>query len=399
MVVGVALGLLGGGGSILTVPILIGLLGVPAKEAIATSLLVVGITSAAALWPHARAGRVAWRTGALFGAAGMVGAFAGGRLAALVPASWLLVGFAVMMLATAIAMLRAKPGAPTTPPRRELPLAKVLVEGSLVGLVTGLVGAGGGFLVVPALVLLGGMSMERAVGTSLVVIAMKSFAGLAGHLGHTPIDWALAFAASGAAVFGSVIGGRFVARVRSSALRRGFGWFVAAMAVVLLAREIPATGWASPAWRSLFVDRWPFWVGGLAIGGFALFMLLVDNKLLGVSTGCAELCRLRDPAVRRSWRPPFVLGIVAGGGLAAILARSGPTFDAGPLAGVAGPATLPLLFAGGALIGFGARAAGGCTSGHAIVGVAQGARASLAATAAFMVAGFAVTNLLFRVLT
>ena len=131
--------------------------------------------------PHARAGRVRWRTGLLFGAAGMAGAYGGGRLAAFVPPAVLLAGFAVMMLATATAMLRGRHDGPGRQ-RRELPVARVLLDGVVVGLVTGLVGAGGGFLVVPALALLGGLPMPVAVGTSLVVIAMKSFAGLAGYL-------------------------------------------------------------------------------------------------------------------------------------------------------------------------------------------------------------------------
>ena len=153
--VGVSLGLLGGGGSILAVPLLVYVAGMDAKEAIATSLLVVGTTSAVALIPHARAGRVRWRTGLLFGAAGMVGAYAGGRVAEFIPGTVLLVAFSLMMLATAVAMIRGR-RAPAKPAHTELPVGRVLLDGVVVGLVTGLVGAGGGFLIVPALVLLGG---------------------------------------------------------------------------------------------------------------------------------------------------------------------------------------------------------------------------------------------------
>ncbi|MEU2666375.1 sulfite exporter TauE/SafE family protein [Micromonospora sp. NPDC007220] len=239
VLIGTSLGLLGGGGSILAVPLLVYVADLPAREAIATSLLVVGVTSAVGALPHARAGRVRWRTGLLFGAAGMAGAYGGGRLAAFVPPAVLLAGFAVMMIATATAMLRGRHDGPGRQ-RRELPVARVLLDGVVVGLVTGLVGAGGGFLVVPALALLGGLPMPVAVGTSLVVIAMKSFAGLAGYLSTVDIDPGLATAVTAAAVLGSLAGGRLAGRVREDVLRRAFGWFVAAMGVFVLAGQLPA---------------------------------------------------------------------------------------------------------------------------------------------------------------
>jgi uncharacterized membrane protein YfcA len=240
VLIGLALGLLGGGGSILTVPVLVYLAGVEAKPAIAMSLVVVGVTSAVALIPHARAGRVRWRTGALFGAAAMAGAYAGGRLAAYIPGSILLIAFAVMMLITAIAMLRSRRGA-TAPPQQpgaRLPVAKILAEGVAVGLATGLVGAGGGFLVVPALVLLGGLPMPIAVGTSLLVIAMKSAAGLTGYLHTVSIDWLLTAAVTAVAVLGSIAGSRLAGRVDPALLRRAFGWFVVVMGVGVLAGQL-----------------------------------------------------------------------------------------------------------------------------------------------------------------
>lgn len=237
--IGVSLGLLGGGGSILTVPILTYAIGMETKEAIAASLFVVGVTSATGAIAHARAGRIRWRTGLIFGAAGMAGAFAGGRVAAYVPGAVLMFLFAGMMIATAIAMLRkSAPLIGSASIARDLPVGKVLIEGAIVGVVTGVVGAGGGFLVVPALVLLGGLSMEVAVGTSLVVIAMKSFAGLAGHLGHVDVDWRITLAITAAAVIGSVIGGRLAERIPGPVLRRGFGWFVLAMAAFVLAKQL-----------------------------------------------------------------------------------------------------------------------------------------------------------------
>ncbi|MER8046678.1 sulfite exporter TauE/SafE family protein [Streptomyces sp. NPDC094032] len=248
LLVGVTLGVLGGGGSILTVPILVYLAGLDPKEAIATSLFVVGVTSLAALVPHARARRVRWRTGLLFGAFSMAGAYGGGRIAAFVPGTALLIAFALMMLATAVAMLRKSRRADDPkPPHRELPLKRVAVEGLVVGGVTGLVGSGGGFLVVPALVLLGGLPMGIAVGTSLLVIAMNSFAGLAGHLADVRIDWGLALMVTAVAVAGSVVGGRLAGRIPQPVLRRAFGWFVVVMGVFVLSQQLGTGLWVHPA--------------------------------------------------------------------------------------------------------------------------------------------------------
>ena len=236
--VGVALGLLGGGGSILTVPLLAYVAGMDAKQAIATSLLVVGVTSAVGAISHAQAGRVQWRTGLIFGSAGMAGAYLGGVLARFIPGSVLLIGFALMMIATAIAMLRGRKDVAAPDTTHRMPVPKILAEGLVVGLVTGLVGAGGGFLVVPALALLGGLPMPIAVGTSLVVIAMKSFAGLGGYLSSVHINWTLALAVTAAAVLGALIGARLTALVDPDALRKTFGWFVLLMSSVILAQEV-----------------------------------------------------------------------------------------------------------------------------------------------------------------
>lgn len=246
--VGIALGLLGGGGSILTVPLLAYVAGMEAKQAIATSLLVVGTTSVVAAVSHARAGRVQWRTGLVFGVAGMAGAYGGGVLARFIPGSVLLIGFAVMMVATAIAMLRGRKDVGPADPGHRIPVPKVIAEGLVVGLVTGLVGAGGGFLVVPALALLGGLPMPIAVGTSLVVIAMKSFAGFAGYLTSVTIDWKLAGMVTAAAVVGALVGARLTALVNPDSLRKTFGWFVLVMSSVILFEEVhPALGMAMVA--------------------------------------------------------------------------------------------------------------------------------------------------------
>ncbi|MCQ6269166.1 sulfite exporter TauE/SafE family protein [Pseudarthrobacter sp. R1] len=243
VVIGLSLGVLGGGGSILTVPILVYVAGFEAKEAIAASLFVVGVTSVVSVFSHAREGRVMWRTGLIFGAAGMAGAFAGGLLGGHIPGQILLIAFAIMMVATSVAMLRGrkkKNDDGAAPVRHALPLGRVLLDGAAVGLITGLVGAGGGFLVVPALALLGGLPMSVAVGTSLVVIAMKSFAGLAGYLTTVQPDWGITLGVTAAAIVGSLIGSKLAGRIPEAALRKAFGWFVLAMGSFVLIQQAPA---------------------------------------------------------------------------------------------------------------------------------------------------------------
>jgi uncharacterized protein len=240
ILVGISLGLLGGGGSILTVPLLVYVAGVDAKQAIATSLLVVGVASAVGLIAHARAGRVRWRIGALFGVAGMAGAYVGGVVARFIPGRVLMVGFAVVMVAAGAAMLRGRRTA-TVPGNRCVPVIRSLAQGMVVGLMSGLVGAGGGFLIVPALAMLGGLPVPVAVGTSLLVIAMQSFAGLGGHLAGIQIDWELASLITIAAVIGALAGGLLTARVDPNALRKMFGWLVFLTASVILAEEVDPT--------------------------------------------------------------------------------------------------------------------------------------------------------------
>ncbi|MFV2198638.1 sulfite exporter TauE/SafE family protein [Nocardiopsis sp. LOL_012] len=243
VVVGLSLGLLGGGGSILMVPLLAYVAGMAPEEAIAASLLIVGTTSLISVFTHARRGSVRWRTGLVFGAAGMAGAFLGGLAGGRIPGTVLMVAFALMMVATAVAMIRGrgKTQAGGDEARgTDLPLGRIVFDGLAVGAVTGLVGAGGGFLVVPALALLGGLGMPAAVGTSLLVIAMKSFAGLGGYMTAVSLDWPLVGAVTVAAVAGSFLGAPLTPRIPEAALRKGFGFFVLAMGVLVLTQELPA---------------------------------------------------------------------------------------------------------------------------------------------------------------
>lgn len=253
IVIGMAVGLLGGGGSILTTPMLVYVMDFDPKQAITASLFVVAVTSLFGLIQHARAGRVRWKTGLIFGAAGMVGAFAGGQIGSRLPGSLLLAAFAIMMGATAVAMIRGRKQVEGKA-HHGLPLFRILLDGFIVGIVTGIVGAGGGFLVVPALVLLGGLPMQAAVGTSLLVVMMKSFAGFFGYLvtfggpngvialnPETEVNWTVTLLVTAFAVVGAVVGAVISGKVHPDRLRKGFGWFVLVMAVFILVQELGAS--------------------------------------------------------------------------------------------------------------------------------------------------------------
>lgn len=240
LIVGVTLGLLGGGGSILTVPILTYVLKMEPREAIAASLFIVGATSAVSVINHAKAGRVRLKTGLLFGAAGMAGAFAGGLIGGHVPGVVLMVLFALMMIATATAMIRGrKDQGEKAPAEGQRSLIKILIDGFVVGIATGLVGAGGGFLIVPALNMLGGLPMAVAVGTSLLVITMKSIAGLGGYLFSVTLNWPVVLGFTATAIVGSFIGTAIAGKIPEKALRKGFGYFVLVMGLFVMAQELP----------------------------------------------------------------------------------------------------------------------------------------------------------------
>jgi uncharacterized membrane protein YfcA len=237
--IGVLLGLLGGGGSILTVPVLIYIAGQEPAAAIPASLFVVAVSSAVALIPHARAGSVRWRTGLTFGAAGLIGAYAGGRLADVVPEAVLLTGFGLLMATAAVLMIRS-----CRRPLRCVPQAGrwpvLLGTGLIVGTITGMVGAGGGFVIVPALVLLAALPMAQAVGTSLLVIALQATAGLAGHLSHAAIDWPMTLTVAAIAIAGTFAGARLAGRMPAQLLRTAFGWFLIAMSALVLVEQAPS---------------------------------------------------------------------------------------------------------------------------------------------------------------
>jgi hypothetical protein len=278
LVIGLSLGALGGGGSILTVPALVYLLGQDAHGATTASLVIVGVTAVAGMTAHARAHRVRFGDGLMFGALGVAGSVLGSRLSAGISSFVLLSAFAGLMLAAAAAIahrarrVRANyalvragpavaggeyvPGVGTAPPLPAGPAAaekaagkptagrdralRVVGAASAVGLLTGFFGVGGGFVVVPALVLVLGFEMPEAVGTSLLVIAINTSAALAARIGtHVQVDWPLVAAFIAAAVMGSVAGNRVAAIARPALLARAFTALLVVVALYTAARSLP----------------------------------------------------------------------------------------------------------------------------------------------------------------
>jgi uncharacterized membrane protein YfcA len=238
LVVGAVLGMLGGGGAILTTPMLAYVVGLEAKQAIVGSLFVVATTSAVSSIAHLRRGNVRLKLGLVFGGVGMAAAFAGGRATHLVPGSALLVLLSVVMLGSAITMLRKKK-APDAEGEAPAPvsLLKIAAAGAIVGGLSGFVGSGGGFLIVPALVLFGGVPMRQAVGTSLFIIAMQSTAGLLGQVSKTPVVWPIVSVVAACTVAGSFVGAALGARVPADTLRKAFAVLVLVVGVGMLTRE------------------------------------------------------------------------------------------------------------------------------------------------------------------
>jgi len=239
--IGLSLGLLGSGGSIITVPVLVYLVGQPEKIAIAGSLLVVGAVALIGALQNAARRRVEWRSVLWFGLPGMAGTWGGAFLSGFVGGAVQLSVFALVMLAASVMMYRRATYQPAGGPR---PAAKVIAEGLAVGALTGFVGVGGGFLILPALVLLGGLAMHMAIGTSLAIIALNAFTGFAKHLQlleaqGLALDWTVlgTFVLLGGA--GSLAGNYFANRVPQATLRRVFAVFLVLMAALILYESGP----------------------------------------------------------------------------------------------------------------------------------------------------------------
>lgn len=226
LLMGLALGTLGGGGSTLTVPILVYVMGFGAKQAIAMSFPVVGAASFAGVLGHAREGRVRWRTALILGSAAMLSAFLSARfLSPLVSGSAQLAFLAVVMIAASLSMFRTAGGRGAAPesPRGELWLIPI---GLGVGVITGLAGVGGGFLMVPALVLFAGIPIKEAIGTSLLVIVMNTAAGFLGYAGQVEIPWGPVALFTAIALCGILLGTRVVRVATPAQLKRAFAIFL-----------------------------------------------------------------------------------------------------------------------------------------------------------------------------
>lgn len=241
--IGISLGLLGGGGSVLALPVLVYVMGIAPKNAIAMTLVIVGTVSLLGSISHWRAGNIQWKTAYIFGAATMLGAFFGARLATLpyITDNIQMLLFALLMLVASIIMIQRSTHTqksdhtiPYPPPVCKYCWLWLMSEGIIVGGLTGLVGVGGGFAIIPALVLLGKVPMKTAIGTSLFIIAMNAIAGFLGYLGHVTLDWNLIFSFILAASGGTLLGAYLTKFVPAARLQKSFGYFLLAVAAFVL---------------------------------------------------------------------------------------------------------------------------------------------------------------------
>ncbi|WP_456405041.1 sulfite exporter TauE/SafE family protein [Thiolapillus sp.] len=249
IVTGLLLGIFGSGGSIVTMPALLYLLDVEPKSAIAMSLGIVAITATITAIQHWKRGNVNLKVTAIFGLFGVVGTYAGALLGVITPVVIQLGLFAMVMYAAAWRMLKPRPPQPRsvgaaavieceTGDCEEIRYIHIALHGIGVGALTGLVGVGGGFLIVPALVLLSGLSMKRAVGTSLSIVAVKSFAGFAGYATAVPIDYGLMAIFTAIAIAGSVAGSMLGHRLHGDHLKKAFGVFLLFVATYILVKSV-----------------------------------------------------------------------------------------------------------------------------------------------------------------
>ncbi|MFY8190894.1 MAG: sulfite exporter TauE/SafE family protein [Bacteroidia bacterium] len=251
--IGISLGLIGGGGSILTVPVLVYLLGVNAVEATAYSLFIVGSTALVGAYPKYKQGLVNVKTAIIFGIPSIIAVFLTRKLLVpAIPTELFSVGgllitksilmmllFAVLMVFASVSMIKdQKVGSAKNNADQKFNYPMIVLEGAVVGMLTGLVGAGGGFLIIPALVLFTGLPMKEAVGTSLLIIAAKSLIGFTGDLGHFEMNWSLLIIVSSIAIAGIFLGNYLSLKIDGAKLKKGFGWFVLVMGVYIIIKEL-----------------------------------------------------------------------------------------------------------------------------------------------------------------
>lgn len=250
-ITGIVLGLFGSGGSIIAMPALLYLLNVEPKSAIAMSLGIVAVTATISGWDNWRRGNVDVNVAAMFGLFGVAGTYAGARLGVYTPVTVQLILFALVMYAAAWKMLsKKKPAVAQLGLAGEANIAveeikiikahmgHIALHGVGVGVLTGLVGVGGGFLIVPALVLLSGIPMRIAIGTSLVIVAAKSYSGFLGYLGAVPVDWAMMGAFTLVTVAGSFAGTRIAHRFSQENLKKSFAIFLLVVATYILLQSV-----------------------------------------------------------------------------------------------------------------------------------------------------------------
>lgn len=261
IVIGISLGLIGGGGSILTVPVLVYLFDVDPVLATAYSLFIVGLSSLVGAFPKYKSGMIDLKTAVVFGVPSIIAVFLTRKV--LVPAIpdtlfelgaitvtkalAMMILFAVLMVAASVSMIRDKKKEEVLGDGpRVFNYPMILLEGGVVGVLTGLVGAGGGFLIIPALVMLSKLPMKQAVGTSLLIIAAKSLIGFTGDLmeNAAQMDWTLLSAVTTLAVLGIFVGNQLSKKIDGAALKKGFGWFVLVMGIYIIIKEL---AFASPS--------------------------------------------------------------------------------------------------------------------------------------------------------
>lgn len=258
-VIGISLGLIGGGGSILTVPVLVYLFKVDPVLATAYSLFIVGLSSLVGAFPKYKAGMIDLKTAVVFGIPSIIAVFLTRKvLVPAIPATLFEVGgisvtkalammilFAVLMVAASVSMIKDKKKEETLSSEpRVFNYPMILLEGAVVGVLTGLVGAGGGFLIIPALVMLSKLPMKQAVGTSLLIIAAKSLIGFTGDVSENAanMDWVLLSVVTGLAIIGIFIGNQLSKKIDGAALKKGFGWFVLVMGIYIIVKELAFPG-------------------------------------------------------------------------------------------------------------------------------------------------------------
>ena len=253
ILIGISLGLIGGGGSILTVPVLVYLFHVEPVLATAYSLFIVGSSSLVGAWPKYKQGFVNLKTAIIFGIPSIIAVFATRKflLPAIPPELGTISGFeitksllmmllfAILMVAASFSMIRSKSSnVDVKEEAQQFNYPMILLEGALVGVLTGLVGAGGGFLIIPALVMLSKLPMKQAVGTSLLIIAAKSLIGFTGDLGKSTIDWTLLMSVTALAIIGIFVGDKLSKHIDGNKLKTGFGWFILVMGLYIIIQQI-----------------------------------------------------------------------------------------------------------------------------------------------------------------